>query len=130
MCKQPRSGGVVFLPATVTAMANKQLPAGIAPEKWRTGAWDWSRCLACSRSAASTHRCLTRTDPPPENAMDLLDALGESVALWLCLRKHLVAADAIFVLKILQEHSTWPIRMRTDGRREGTPCVSAALERL
>lgn len=50
--------------------------------------------------------------------MDLLDALGESVALWLCLRKHLVAADAIFVLKILQEHSTWPIRMRTDAEKE------------
>ena len=50
--------------------------------------------------------------------MDLLDALGESVTLWLCLRKHLVAADAIFVLKILQEHSTWPIRMRTDAERE------------
>ena len=61
---------------------------------------------------------LTRTGAPPEDAIDLLDARGESAALWLCLRKHLASADAIFVLKTLKEHSTWPIGMRTDAEKE------------
>ena len=117
-CTQTRSCGVVFLPVTVAAMANKQLPASIEPEKWRTGAWDWDRCLACSRSAASTHRCVTRTGAPPEEAMDLLDALGESAALWRCLRKHLASADVIFVLNTLKDQSTWPILKRTDDEKE------------
>ena len=86
-----------FCPSLWRTMANKQLPASIAPGKWRTGAWDWNRCLVCSRSAASTYRCVTRTAAPPEEAMNLLDVLGEGAALWRCLRKHLASADAIFV---------------------------------
>ena len=50
--------------------------------------------------------------------MDLLDVLGEGAALWRCLRKHLASADAIFVLKILKDHSTWPILKRTDDEEE------------
>jgi len=109
---------MVFLPVTVAAMANKQFPASIEPEKWRTGAWGWDRCLACSRSAASTHRCVIRTGAPPEEAMDLLGALGESAALWRCLRNRKRSADAIFAVKILKDHSTWPILKRTDDEKE------------
>ena len=50
--------------------------------------------------------------------MDLLDALGESAALWRCLRNRKRSADAIFAVKILKDHSTWPILKRTDDEEE------------
>lgn len=102
-------------------MANKQLPAGIDPSKWRAASWSVAECLRYSRSAASTEHCLTRTQQPPEEARQLLQELSESVTFWLALRKHLTVAESIFLLKVLRDHSDWPRVKRTDDevlRRE------------
>ena len=37
----------------------------------------------------------------------LLTELRESGAFWLALRKHLDEEEALFILKVLQEHSGW-----------------------
>ena len=91
-------------------MANKQLPVGPNRAKWKTGTWDVQKCNAYSRSAASYHRSVARTEPPPWEAQYLLAQLGDSAALWLGLRRHLDVVDSIFILRQLAQHSTWKTR--------------------
>lgn len=91
-------------------MANKQLPVGTNRAKWKTGTWDVQKCNAYSRSAASYHRSVARTEPPPWEAQYLLAELGDSAALWLGLRRHLDVVDSIFILRQLAQHSTWKTR--------------------
>ena len=77
-----------------------QLPAGIDKTAWKAAGWDAERCARHARSQASRDRSLNRTRQPEGEAR-------ESGAFWLALRKHLDEEEALFILKVLQEHSGW-----------------------
>ena len=84
-----------------------QLPAGIDKKAWKAAGWDAERCARHARSQASRDRSLNRTRQPEGEARMLLTELRESGAFWLALRKHLDEEEALFILKVLQEHSGW-----------------------
>ena len=84
-----------------------QLPAGIDKTTWKAAGWNAERCARHARSQASRDRSLNRTRQPEGEARMLLTELRESGAFWLALRKHLDEEEAVFILKVLQEHSGW-----------------------
>ena len=84
-----------------------QLPAGIDKTAWKAAGWDAERCTRYSRSQASRNRSVDRTLQPEGEARMLLTELRESGAFWLALRKHLNEEEALFILKVWQEHSGW-----------------------
>eukprot|EP00435_Cladocopium_sp_Y103_P065557 s617_g27.t1 len=95
----------------------EMLPKCIDPELWQTGNWDVQRCTEHARSWRSNDRCRARTNAPPREAKALLSQLRESDAMWLGLRRHLEVRDAIFVLRVLSEHSGGREIKRSDDER-------------